>query len=732
MRRRTFLKLSAAAGAGVAAGCKGTYELLPGMSRRGWDRHAESMQTSFCTLCPARCGLRVRVVDGKARSVAGLPDHPTNRGGLCPLGAAALQLRLHPHRVVHPLHRAGPGDTFQRSTWPAARSALAAALRASGGSAVVLVNETAATTRIALWRRLMGEVGGEVVLWSAGHLAESWSTVARWTMGVDRPPVADWSRADLVVTVGLNALATGPSPVWAQQVFGRSRGRLRWIHVGPRLDNTAARADLWLPCLPGTEAWVLLGLAYVVLKRQAYDAGFLEAHARGWEELAGQILNELDIRRVSGITGVPEDHLIKAGVIVAAARRPVCVPGEEALWTRHGHLAGWAAIVLNAVKGSVATPGGLVVRGPLPLEEIPGPSAPLTSLGLWLRKVASGRFSPAKLLVLDGVNPLFAFSDSSPVGRWFDAAGERFAFGLLADESARRCHWLLPSTLHLEDWGDAAQPPGVPYDAYLVRAPAVPPRGEARPVEDTLLAVANGLGIELPAPSFHEIIARRARGLAHLRRGAPLGDLGRLEQVAAMEERGWWFGQGPATGLDRLADLGGWADLNTGAPNWSSCVRTPDGRLDLLPEAIGEAHLRPPQRTESPVIAPHFEITRDPNLTLPVPWTLRVAGLTEGQVREAWAAINPETAAALGIHQGDPVTLRVPGESGHEIHAQAVVTPGVVPGVVAVPFGFGHSEGPSFYGPQDTRPLGHLIPMELHPALPTRIVGSVPVEVTRG
>jgi len=549
MRRRTFLKLSAAAGAGVAAGCKGTYELLPGMNPRGWDRHAESMQTSFCTLCPARCGLRIRVVDGTARSISGLPDHPTNRGGLCPLGAAAIQLRLHPGRVVHPLQRNGDTRAFERTTWPAARSALTAALRASDGKAVVLVNELAGTTRIELWRRLLGEVGGEVVRWSPDHLAESWSAVAQWTMGIDQPPVADWSRSDLVITAGLNALATGPSPIWAQQVFSRGRGRLRWIHVGPRLDNTAARADLWLPCLPGTEAWVLLGLAYVVLKRQAFDGGFLGRHARGWEELAGQILNELDIRRVAGITGVPEDHLLKAGVLVAGARRPVCLPGEEALWTRHGDLAGWAAIVLNAVKGSVATPGGLTVRSPLPLQDLPGPAAPLTSLGLWLRKVASGRAAPAKVLILDGANPLFTFSDSSAVGRWFAASGQRFAFSLFADESAHRCHWLLPSTLHLEDWGDSAQPPGVPYDAYLVRAPAVPPRGEARPVGDSVLAVANGLGIKLPAPSFHEILAYRAGGLARLHRGSPLGDLGKLEQLAAMEERGWWFGKDLATGL---------------------------------------------------------------------------------------------------------------------------------------------------------------------------------------
>lgn len=730
MKRRTFLKLSAAAGAAAAsAGCARTYELLPGMNPRGWDPHAETEQASFCTLCPAGCGLRIRVVDGRARAAAGLPDHPVNRGGLCRLGASALQLRLHPHRLVSPRRLADGHGRFEKTSWAAARAALVKALSESRGRAVALVSGLAGSTQIALWCRLLGELGGEVVLWTGDDMEASWAEVASWTMGVDSPPVADWDRSDLVVTVGLDALATGPSPVWAQHVLGSNRGAQRWLHVGPRLNATAARADLWLPCRPGTEAWVLLAMAYVVLKRQAHDAVFLSRHTRGFEKLAAQILDQLDPRRASRITGVPEDRLLEAGVMVSTSRRPVCVPGEEALWTTNGHVAGWAALVLNALSGSIATPGGLVIRPPLPLTELSGKSAAAQPLGLWLRRVASGEAAEPAVLILDRANPLFAFSESSAVGRFLAKAKQRFSFSLFADESTVRCHWQLPAAMHLEEWGDRSQPPGVPFDAYLLRAPAVQARGEARPVGEMVVETAADLGVDLPAASYAEILAHRAAGLAALSRGAMFGNLERLEQVAAMEERGWWFGDGEELGIKKLAEGGGWADLNTGTPNWSQCVGTKDALLDLLPEQLGTAHLEPPEEPPPLVAVPHLEVARDPDLALTVPWTLRTAGLVEGQAWRCWAGLSPQTARELGVMHGDRVRIRVPGGTGEELRIHAAILPGLMPGIVSLPLGFGHGPGPSFYDGDGMRPVAHLIPLQLHAKLPTRIVGGVPVEL---
>lgn len=50
---------------------------------RGWRAGEERWLPSTCTLCEAGCGIRVRVVEGRAVKIEGNPDHPVNRGGLC-------------------------------------------------------------------------------------------------------------------------------------------------------------------------------------------------------------------------------------------------------------------------------------------------------------------------------------------------------------------------------------------------------------------------------------------------------------------------------------------------------------------------------------------------------------------------------------------------------------------------------------------------------------------------
>src|SRR5215471_1157478 len=101
MERRDFLKISAAAGAVVALdSCKSPdhklirfvpeEDLLPGVA---------TWKPSICTLCPAGCGLTVRVMqgdaevvrDGKlgitkmglAKKLEGDPQHLVNQGKLC-------------------------------------------------------------------------------------------------------------------------------------------------------------------------------------------------------------------------------------------------------------------------------------------------------------------------------------------------------------------------------------------------------------------------------------------------------------------------------------------------------------------------------------------------------------------------------------------------------------------------------------------------------------------------
>ena len=49
--------------------------------------------------------------------IEGDPDHPVNRGTLCPKGAALLEFVHSDTRTKYPLHRKPGTDQFERVTW---------------------------------------------------------------------------------------------------------------------------------------------------------------------------------------------------------------------------------------------------------------------------------------------------------------------------------------------------------------------------------------------------------------------------------------------------------------------------------------------------------------------------------------------------------------------------------------------------------------------------------------
>src|SRR5579875_2800183 len=68
-------------------------------------RVAESWVKTTCGYCSVGCGMLVGVRGGKAVTVRGNPDHPVNRGKLCPKGQSEHHILTAPGRATQPLLR---------------------------------------------------------------------------------------------------------------------------------------------------------------------------------------------------------------------------------------------------------------------------------------------------------------------------------------------------------------------------------------------------------------------------------------------------------------------------------------------------------------------------------------------------------------------------------------------------------------------------------------------------
>ena len=138
LSRRQFLR---AAGAGVA----GT--TLRAMGIGGAEQaHAQTVRPfklakmtetrNTCPYCSVACGiLMYSTGDGSANlpksvmHIEGDPDHPVNRGTLCPKGAALLDFVHSDTRLKYPMHRKPGSDKFERVSWDVALDRIARLLK---------------------------------------------------------------------------------------------------------------------------------------------------------------------------------------------------------------------------------------------------------------------------------------------------------------------------------------------------------------------------------------------------------------------------------------------------------------------------------------------------------------------------------------------------------------------------------------------------------------------------
>jgi formate dehydrogenase major subunit len=123
--RRDFFKVSAAGG--LAASILG-FDLTPAYAQLRELKIARATETrSTCPYCSVSCGVLIYTVGDKAKNVTpqvvhveGDPDHPINRGTLCPKGSSLEQDILNPRRLTKPQVRRPGSDHWEDIPWDTA------------------------------------------------------------------------------------------------------------------------------------------------------------------------------------------------------------------------------------------------------------------------------------------------------------------------------------------------------------------------------------------------------------------------------------------------------------------------------------------------------------------------------------------------------------------------------------------------------------------------------------
>jgi formate dehydrogenase major subunit len=122
MERRTFLKGTAGLGGAVGLGL---FDLSEARAELRELKIAKTTETrSICPYCAVACGVIIHTIGDKAKNVTpavvhveGDPDHPTNRGTLCPKGSTLRDDINNPNRLMTPKVRRPGSDRWEEISW---------------------------------------------------------------------------------------------------------------------------------------------------------------------------------------------------------------------------------------------------------------------------------------------------------------------------------------------------------------------------------------------------------------------------------------------------------------------------------------------------------------------------------------------------------------------------------------------------------------------------------------
>ncbi|OOR99130.1 sulfate ABC transporter substrate-binding protein [Haemophilus paracuniculus] len=150
--RRKFFKICAGGMAGTSAAMLGFAPATALAAPRSYKLLQAKETRNTCTYCSVGCGMLLYSMGDTARNVKsklfhieGDPDHPVNRGALCPKGAGALDYVNSPNRLQYPEFRAAGSDKWVRLTWEETFKRIAKHLKADRDANFVEKNEAGVT-----------------------------------------------------------------------------------------------------------------------------------------------------------------------------------------------------------------------------------------------------------------------------------------------------------------------------------------------------------------------------------------------------------------------------------------------------------------------------------------------------------------------------------------------------------------------------------------------------------
>ena len=152
MNRRQFFRVSSAGLVGSSLVAMGFSPSQALAQTRNFKLARTTETRSTCPYCSVSCGVIMYTLGDTAKNnkpalvhVEGDPDHPVNRGTLCPKGAGLADMINSPNRLKYPEVREAGAKEWKRISWDEALTRIAKHMKADRDANFIAKNDKGVT-----------------------------------------------------------------------------------------------------------------------------------------------------------------------------------------------------------------------------------------------------------------------------------------------------------------------------------------------------------------------------------------------------------------------------------------------------------------------------------------------------------------------------------------------------------------------------------------------------------
>jgi len=329
---------------------------------------------------PVGCGIKLHIKDNVLVGVEGDEEHPITQGRLCVRCLTLPEYVHHPQRIVHPMKRVGQRgeNKWQNISWDEALDIIEAKARELQGK---YGKETVG---------IFGGTGREATLYYPPLAFAAFQTpnivfpmsgmacygprcaVSSFLFGSGYPEVdfagyfpdrydhPGYQVPDYIIVWGKDPLPSNPDGFFGHALIDMMKRGSKIIHVDPRVTWLSAHSAYHLQIRPGTDAALGLAMLNVIINEDLYDHDFVEKWTYGFEDLKERV-QEYPPEKVAEICWIPKEKIIEVARAFATAGNSSIMWGLAFDQTTGGGQAGHCMLALLALTGNIDVPGGVTI-----------------------------------------------------------------------------------------------------------------------------------------------------------------------------------------------------------------------------------------------------------------------------------------------------------------------------------------------------------------------------------